>query len=47
MCVSWRQDLPNYPYENDQQWEGRWGIIDGVAYAMTPAPSLYHHFRFS
>lgn len=37
-----RQELPNYTYDDYMNWEGRWEIIDGVAYAMSPAPSLYH-----
>jgi Uma2 family endonuclease len=37
-----RQDLPNYTFEDYQSWEGHWEIIDGVVYAMAPAPSLYH-----
>ncbi len=42
MSALFRQDLPNYTYEDYQEWEGRWEIIDGVAYAMSPAPTLYH-----
>lgn len=37
-----RQELPNYTYDDYVHWEGRWEIIDGVAYAVSPAPSLYH-----
>lgn len=34
--------LPNYTYEEYCLWEGKWEIIDGIPYAMTPAPSLRH-----
>lgn len=37
-----RQELRNYTYDDYVHWEGRWEIIDGVAYAVSPAPSLYH-----
>ncbi len=36
------RDLPHYTYENYVQWEGRWELIHGIPYAMTPAPSLRH-----
>ncbi|WP_456379496.1 Uma2 family endonuclease [Thiolapillus sp.] len=36
------QDLPHYTYEDYVQWEGRWELIDGIPYAMTPAPSIEH-----
>lgn len=35
-------DLPHYTYDDYAQWEGRWEIISGVPYAMTPAPNLKH-----
>ena len=34
--------LPHYTYDDYCQWEGKWEIIDGIAYAMTPAPSVVH-----
>jgi len=34
--------LPYYTYEDYLRWEGKWEIIDGVAYAMSPAPVLKH-----
>jgi len=34
--------LPNYTYEEYCQWEGRWEIIDGIPYAMSPMPSPRH-----
>jgi Uma2 family endonuclease len=35
-------NLPHYTWEDFQHWEGRWELIDGIAYAMSPAPSLRH-----
>ena len=34
--------LPHYTYEDYRQWEGRWEIIYGVAYTMSPLANLYH-----
>ena len=34
--------LPHYTYEDYKHWEGDWELIDGVAYAMSPAPSIKH-----
>jgi Uma2 family endonuclease len=34
--------LPYYTYEDYLQWEGRWEIIDGIPYAMSPAPTPRH-----
>jgi hypothetical protein len=31
--------LPHYTYEDYCHWEGRWEVIDGISYAMIPAPS--------
>jgi len=33
---------PEFTLEDWKSWEGRWELIDGVAYDMTPAPSLEH-----
>lgn len=33
---------PGYPLAGWQQWDGRWELIGGVAYAMTPPPSTEH-----
>ncbi|MFH1008480.1 MAG: Uma2 family endonuclease [Candidatus Latescibacterota bacterium] len=32
----------SYTYKDYSEWEGRWEIIHGVAYAMTPAPNTKH-----
>jgi Uma2 family endonuclease len=34
--------LPHYTYEDYVQWEGRWELIDGIPYAMSPAPIPKH-----
>lgn len=34
--------LPHYTYEDYCLWEGRWEIIDGIPYAMSPAPNPRH-----
>ncbi|NPA51584.1 MAG: Uma2 family endonuclease, partial [Aquificae bacterium] len=34
--------LPHYTYEDYKNWEGRWELIDGVPYAMSPAPAPKH-----
>ncbi len=36
------EDLPHYGYQDYLQWEGRWELIAGIPYAMTPAPSVRH-----
>ena len=34
--------LPHYTYDDYVNWEGKWEIIDGIPYAMSPAPILKH-----
>lgn len=34
--------LPHYNYEDYTQWEGRWELIEGVPYAMSPQPVPKH-----
>ena len=34
--------LDRYTYDDYKKWEGRWELIDGIAYAMSPAPYLKH-----
>jgi Uma2 family endonuclease len=36
--------LPHYTYEDYRLWEGRWEIIDGIPYAMSPSPSVRHQW---
>jgi Uma2 family endonuclease len=33
---------PGYTLEDWKSWEGRWELMKGVAYDMTPAPSTEH-----
>lgn len=33
---------PGYTLEDWKSWEGRWELIDGVAFDMTPAPGTEH-----
>lgn len=33
---------PGYTIEDWKQWDGRWELMHGVAYDMTPAPSTEH-----
>lgn len=37
-----KQYYPSYTLEDWEQWEGRWELIDGIPYAMSPAPHPYH-----
>ncbi len=34
--------LPNYTYSDYLRWEGRWEIIEGIAFDMSPMPSPMH-----
>lgn len=34
--------LPHYTYEDYLRWEGQWELIDGIPYAMSPAPVPQH-----
>jgi len=34
--------LPHYTYSDYLDWEGKWELIDGIAYAMAPAPVKKH-----
>ncbi len=33
---------PSYTYDDYTSWEGEWELIDGIAYAMAPAPVIKH-----
>ena len=33
---------PQFTYDDYVLWEGRWELIDGMPYAMSPAPAPYH-----
>jgi Uma2 family endonuclease len=36
--------LPHYTYQDYLEWEGRWEIIEGIPYAMSPAPTPRHQW---
>jgi len=36
------KELPNYTYNDYLLWEGKWEVIDGIPFAMSPAPRLKH-----
>lgn len=33
---------PQYTFADYVQWEGNWELIDGMIYAMSPQPALFH-----
>ena len=37
-----RDTFPRYTIKDWEQWEGRWELIEGIAWAMSPAPSSDH-----
>lgn len=37
-----RDLLPRYTIRDWEQWEGQWELIDGLAWAMSPAPNSRH-----
>ena len=36
------RELPHYVYGDYEQWEGKWELIEGIAYSMVPSPSVQH-----
>lgn len=44
MGIPAKQPEQRFNYENYQSWpvNERWELIDGIAYDMSPAPSMYH-----
>ncbi|MBI4377702.1 MAG: hypothetical protein HY578_01250 [Nitrospinae bacterium] len=34
--------IPRYTYNDYVKWEGRWELIEGMAYAMVPSPTIGH-----
>jgi Uma2 family endonuclease len=36
------QAIEYYSYDDYKHWEGNWELIDGIAYAMSPAPMVNH-----
>ena len=44
------ENFPYYSYDDYREWEDSWELIDGIAYAMAPAPYPKHQkivFRVS
>lgn len=37
--------LPYYTYNDYVQWKGKWELIDGIPYAMRPAPTPMHQIN--
>ena len=42
MGASKEEYREHYTYEDYKKWEGDWELIDGTAYAMSPAPTRKH-----
>lgn len=36
------KSLPHYTFDDYLSWEGKWELIDGIPYAMSPAASTLH-----
>lgn len=36
------EELPQYTYQDYLHWEGKWELIHGIPYAMSPAPTIKH-----
>ena len=34
--------IEHYTYDDYKNWDGKWELINGVAYAMTPSPMIPH-----
>ena len=34
--------IPRYNYDDYKRWEGKWELIRGIPYAMSPAPVIRH-----
>jgi len=35
-------DLPHYIYNDYKLWKGKWELIYGIPYAMSPSPNFKH-----
>ncbi len=42
MTALQKEDLPAYTYDDMQLWKGDWELIEGIPYAMSPAPVKNH-----
>lgn len=36
------EEIPRYTYDDYKLWDGKWELIDGYPYAMSPAPMIKH-----
>ncbi len=36
------RSLPHYNWQDYEIWEGKWELIEGIPYAMSPAPTIEH-----
>ena len=36
------ENIPHYTYADYKEWEGNWELINGIPYAMSPAPMIKH-----
>lgn len=46
MALSKMEHLPHYTYDDYINWEGKWELINGIPYAMSPLPN-YEHQRIN
>jgi Uma2 family endonuclease len=37
------EHIPRYTYNEYEKWEGKWELIDGYPYSMSPSPIIKHH----
>ena len=42
MSVQKNEYLPHYTWDDYNNWEGQWELIEGIPYAMSPAPTIRH-----
>ncbi len=43
MSLAYKDEyIPRYTYDDYKNWEGKWEIINGIAYAISPAPVIKH-----
>jgi len=36
------EEIPRYTYDDYKLWDGKWELIEGYPYAMSPAPMIKH-----
>ncbi len=42
MSAVQKKYYPDYTWDDYLNWEGRWELIDGIPWAMSPAPGIKH-----